>query len=155
MRRCTSSGMLWMPSTSSALTKFVSRGEAFLDVAERFLEVVEARIAGVAIGADVGEILFRQHQLRGLARRESKHLSEVLGVRRGDLSLDADGLAVVVDAFDLMLRERLANGNGRGQPQIDEHFRARRIVVQAIGEPLVKLADPADDALEEVVRAHG
>ena len=32
------------------------RGEDFLDVAERFLEVVEARIVGVAIGADVGKI---------------------------------------------------------------------------------------------------
>ena len=80
---------------------------------------------------------------------------KILGVRRGDLGLDADGLAVLVDALDLMLRKRLANGNGRGQPQIDEHFGARRIVVQTVGDPLVELADRADDALQEVLRAHG
>ena len=155
MRRCTSSETVVDALDVQRFDEVRQRGEAFLDVAERFLEVVEARIAGVAIGADVGKIFFRQHQLRGLARRESKHLSEILGVRRGDLSLDADGLAVVVDAFDLMLRERLANGNGRRQPQIDEHFGARRIVVQTVGEPLVELADLADDALQKVVRAHG
>ena len=76
-------------------------------------------------------------------------------MRRGDLGLDADGLAVFVDALDLMLRERLADGNGRRQPQIDQHFGARRIVVQPVGDPLVKLADLADDALQEVFCAHG
>lgn len=76
-------------------------------------------------------------------------------MRRRNLRLDADRLAILIDAFDLVLRERLPHGNIGRQPQIDEDLGARCIVVQTVGQPLVEFADLADDRLQNVLGAHG
>ena len=116
-------------------------GEQLLDIPEHLLEVVEAGSGGLFVGANVREILLRQYQLGGLAGGQTEGLAQIMGRGRRDLGFDADRLAVLVDPLDLMLRKRLAHGEGRWQAEVDEHFRAGRVIAQPVRQPGVEVTD--------------
>ena len=132
--------MLWMPSTSSALTKFASVVKISLISPSAFLKSSKLGILRPSDRFGCRRDSFQAAPASPTCWTTGPAAFRDLARAVGHFGFDVDGLAILVDSLDLVLRERLAHGDIGRKAQIDEHFCPRRIVVETVGDPLVEFA---------------